>query len=107
MSSREKQLKIELVRLRKIEQRRIMGLRKKQRELDLRRQIRELKYGRAVSVGKKAIKITGKIARGTGRVLTELGKYNVPRQQPAKKGKKRKPRREETAMDRLNKVLGG
>jgi len=105
--SKIKQLEKELKRLEKIEQERLKELRLKQREAELKRKIKELKFSKIIRAREKAKAIAGKVRTGTRRAIRKLEEYDQQRQPTSRKTKKRKKLlKEETIADRLDRVLG-
>ena len=109
-----KQLEKELKSLEKIEQKRLVKIRGKQREAELRRKIRELKYADFIEARRRAAATARKIgvgARRVGRISREALKKLQERERrllEIQKGKRRKgkPPIEESYSDRLGKAFG-
>ncbi len=109
-----KQLEKELKALEKIEQKRLMKVRGKQREAELKRRIKELKYSKFIEARERAAVAAGKIGRGVRRAA-KLGGVALKKLQERerraealerKKRKGRRPPREEPYGERLGKALG-
>ena len=109
-----KLLEKELKALEKLEQKRLMQVKGKQREAELRRRINELKYSKLIEVRERAAVAAGRIGRGVRRVArvggVALKKLQERERQleelERKKRKGRRPPREETYGERLGKALG-
>lgn len=112
-----KQLEKELKALEKIEQKRLMKVKGKQREHELKIRIQQLKYRKLIEARERAAVAAGKIGAGVrraakvgGEALRKLQEREKRleelerKKRKARKGKR--PPREETSAERLEKVLG-
>ncbi len=114
--SKIKQLEKELKILEKIEQRRLRIVKGKQRETEIRRRIKELKYRKLIEARERAAVVAGRIGRGVRRAakvggealkkLREREKRLEALERKKQKRRKGKPPREETYDERLGKALG-
>ena len=111
-----KQLEKELKALERLEQKRLMKVKGKTRERELKIRIKQLKYRKLIDARERAAVAAGKIGRGVRRVAKVGGEALRKLQERERRleelerkkkgtGKRRAPR-EETINERLGKVFG-
>lgn len=95
-----KQLEKELRRLRKLEEERMKALARKRKEQELKRRIRELKYGKYFRAGEKVRAGFGKVGVGMQKVWRQMEAME-------KKGLQKRRAPKNNFASRLNEALSG